>query len=202
MPSVAIGIALTWLVAFVLALVGGYALAWPLALFLGGDPVIGWGVGFFGVGAFGAAWSLRTSRALWRDHVRRSDTFRAPWPRTAARDGLVASGLIDRRGQPGPGSADAGDLVARLAAGDCYERHIASRARHRWYLTVDGPEGSSASILDEARTVFARVEVGAAPARVELEAGSWRIELARAADRGGGADDVRGWWIRERGIEG
>jgi hypothetical protein len=194
--SVAVGIALTWLIALSIAVVVAYSAAWPIALMNGGDPRAGRTVGFV-LGALGAGWwAARTTASLLRDHAADGDTFRRPWPLHANVERLVEHRLLDRRRQPGREASWADDLIADLRGGEASERMLVIEAPVVLHVAIDGPSGSSVSFIGvDGGDVLARVDRDARAARIELPVGRWRLVLERPGPNDGRRATTQAWWI-------
>lgn len=194
--SLAIAIALVWLIAVAGTTVIAYSTAWPVALFTGGDSVVGWGLGFLGGALVLGAWAARTTRSIAMQHVASGDRFRAPWPSHARAVELEALGLLDRRGQPGARASSAGDVLADLRRGERSERSFTIGAPVLLHVALDGPADAVAAIVDVEREHL--VELGAARrhATASLAPGAYRVVLERrAVDEDARRATVHAWWL-------
>ncbi len=198
MRSLAVGIALTWIMALFAAIVIAYMSAWPIGLFNGGDPAAGWVTGFL-LGGLGAGWwAARTTRSLVRDHASDGDTFRRPWPLHANVEALVEQRLLDRRRQPGHESSWGDDLIADLRSGERSERMLVVDTPVVLHVAFDGPEGACTRLVEvDTGAELLRIERDPGWMRVQVAAGRWRLVLERPGLHDGRRVETHAWWVAE-----
>jgi hypothetical protein len=189
------GLVVTWTIAVVVAIVLSVAAAWPLALFLGGNPVAARSVAFVLAMLATGWWALRTSVSLWHAHAGAHDVFRRGWPTPARGAELRGLGLLDRRGQPGGAQLDAGDIVAELQGGERSGRAFVLDRAARVYLLVDGPRDAVCRLEDVEAADAMRAEPDGRPRITTLAAGTYRLVIERTTQEDRTRASGHGWWI-------